>query len=245
MYRRKMRKGYKILRVVILFIVFALAFAAVETFFKISKIEVTGNGNYASEFIIDTAEVEPGDSLVIINKSKMRKNILDACSFVESVNIKRKFPDTLIIELQESQLLACLEADTGYCVINRKCRIVDVPAVEPVGYIKISGIKAKKPEMGKQLIIDGDASEGRYDYLCNLLELLPENDVYTRVTAIDASNIASYSFDYDGRLEVVFGKNENLEKKFKLFLTILGDLSEADRGTINLSQKGEGHFIPK
>ncbi len=245
MYRRKTRKGFKVLRVIVLILIFALAFFAVETFFKITNIEVTGNGNYAAEFIIDTAGVELGDSLVILNKGKMKNNILNACSFVESVNIKRSFPDTLVIELEESQLLAYLEADTGYCVINRKCRIVDVPAVEPAGYIKITGIKAAKPEMGKQLKIDGDASEGRYDYLCDLLALMPQNDIYTKVTAIDAENIASYSFDYEGRLEVVFGKNENLEKKFKLFLSILEDLNAADKGTINLSQKGEGHFIPK
>ncbi len=245
MYRRKTRKGFKVLRVIILILVFTLAFIAVETFFKISDIQVTGNGNYAAEFIIDVAGVEPGDSLVILNKGKMKKNILNACSFVETVNIKRKFPDTLLIELEESQLLAYLEADEGYCVINRKCRIVEVSEVEPAGYIKISGIKALKPEMGKQLKIDGDASEGRYDYLCELLNLMPQNEVYTKVTEINAENIASYSFDYEGRLEVVFGKNENLEKKFKLFLSILDDLNAADKGTINLSQKGEGHFIPK
>lgn len=233
------------MRVVVYILAVAAAIVGIGSFFKISDIQVTGNVIYSSKDILDVAEIELGDNLFLINKGAIEESILDNRNFVDTVTISRKLPDTVEINILESQLLASVELNGSFFVLNRKCQILSKTDAEgAAGHVRITGIEPLSPRVGEQLKL-GVAEAAKEDYLADVMEMLLLKGLYGNVSRIDASNVSSFKFNYGDNLIIDLGKNEELERKFDMLERILADLAENDRGTISLAKVGEGHFIPE
>ena len=221
------------------------AVVGIGSFFKISDIQVTGNVIYSSQEILDVAGIAPGDNLFLINKRNIEESILKNRGFVDTVTISRHLPDIVEINIRESQLLAYVELEGAYYIMNRKCEILSkTDAAGAAGHIEIAGVQPLSPRVGEMLAL-GAAESAKEEYLADVMEMMLEKDIYRYVSRIDASNISSLKFDYRGLLVVDLGKNEELARKFDMLESIIADLSENDRGTISLAKVGEGHFIPE
>lgn len=221
------------------------AVVGIGSFFKISNIQVTGNVIYSTQEILDVAGIETGDNLFLINKREVEASILENRGFVDTVVIDRKLPDTVELNIRESKLLAYVEHEGAYYVLNRKCEILSKSdAAGVAGHIQINGIQPLAPRVGEQLAL-GEAESAKEDYLAEVMEMMLEKDIYSHVQWIDASNVSSLKFLYQGTITVELGKHEELERKFEMLESILADLAGNDKGTISLAKVGEGHFIPE
>jgi len=200
---------------------------------------------YSSQEILDVAGIAPGDNLFLINKKAIEKSILENRGFADTVTITRKLPDCVEINVRESQLLAYVELEGAYFIMNRKCEILSkTDAAGAAGHIEIVGVQPLSPRVGERLTL-GVAESAKEDYLADVMELMLQKEIYKYVSRIDASNISSLKFNYRGNLVIDMGKNEELARKFDMLESILADLAENDRGTISLAKVGEGHFIPE
>lgn len=221
------------------------AAVGIGSFFKISDIQVTGNVIYSSQEILEVAPIAPGDNLFLINKRDIEESILEQRGFVDTVTVSRHLPDVVEINIRESQLLAYVELEGAYYIMNRKCEILSkTDAAGAAGHIEIAGVQPLSPRVGEVLAL-GAAESAKEDYLADVMEMMLQKDIYRYVSRIDVSNISSLKFDYRGTLVVDLGKNEELARKFDMLESIIVDLSENDRGTISLAKVGEGHFIPE
>ena len=129
--------------------------------------------------------------------------------------------------------------------MNRKCEILSKSdAAGVAGHIQITGVQPLAPRVGEQLAL-GEAEGAKEDYLADVMEMMLNKDIYAHVQWIDASNVSSLKFRYQGDITVDLGKHEELERKFDMLESILADLAENDKGTISLAKAGEGHFIPE
>lgn len=229
-----------------MYIIALIAIAVgVGSFFKISDIQVSGNVLYSEQEIAEASKIELGKNLILLNKRRIVNNILDSKTYVDSVTVKRKFPSTVQLVIRESKLLAYLEYGETCYVINRRCKILSPgDAASVAGYIHILGAAPQDPEVGEQLSL-GEGEGAKLDYLADVMEQLMKKELYPYVQWIDMSNVASVKFLYRGSLTIDLGRNEGLEKKFDILERILQDLSENDRGIINLATAGEGHYIPQ
>ena len=233
------------MRTVVYILAVAAAIVGIGSFFKISDIQVTGNVIYSSKEILDVAPIESGDNLFLINKRSIEESILENRNFVDTVTVSRKLPDTVEINILESQLLASVEVNGAYFVLNRKCQILSKTDAEDASrHIRITGIEPLSPRVGEQLKL-GVAEAAKEDYLADVMEMMLVKEMYSYVSYIDISNISSLKFDYRDNLVIDLGKHEELERKFDMLERILADLAENDRGTISLAKVGEGHFIPE
>jgi len=232
-------------RAVVYILAVAAAIVGIGSFFKISDIQVTGNVIYSSKDILDVAKIELGDNLFLINKGNIEESILENRNFVDTVTISRRLPDTVEINILESQLLASVEINGAFFILNRKCQILSkTDEVGAAGHIRITGVEPLSPRVGEQLKL-GVAEAAKEEYLADVMEMMLRNEMYRHVSRIDASNVSSFEFTYRGNITVDLGKNEELERKFNMLESILADLAENDRGTISLAKAGEGHFIPE
>ena len=230
---------------VIYILAIAAAVVGIGSFFKISDIQVTGNVIYSSQEILEVAGIAPGDNLFLINKRAIEESILENRGFVDTVTISRKLPYSVELNIRESQLLAYVELEGAYYIINRKCEILSkTDAAGAAGHIEIVGVQPLSPRVGELLTL-GVSESAKEDYLADVMEMMLQKEMYKYVSRIDASNISSLKFNYRGNLVIDLGKNEELARKFDMLESILADLAENDRGTISLAKVGEGHFIPE
>lgn len=243
--RNKRRKKRGVFRAVVYLMAAAAIAVGTGSFFKISNIQVTGNVIYSEEEITASSGIKKGSNLFLLNGRDVESSILEDRNFVDSVKVRRKFPSTVELDVQESTLLAYIMQGDTYYIINRKCEILSTgDAASAAGYIQIIGAQPLAPRVGEQLSL-GEADAPKLQYLEDVMEQLMKADIYGKVQWIDVSNIASVKFIYRGSLVVELGRNEELDKKFKMLGSILADLSENERGTINLATVGEGHYIPE
>jgi cell division protein FtsQ len=84
-------------------------------------IKIEGQQRLTTEQIMQMGQVSPGISLLAINPLKIEKNLYQH-PWIEKVEIKRAWPDHLIIRIQEHQPIAIVNLDSLY-YLSRKGRL--------------------------------------------------------------------------------------------------------------------------
>ncbi len=221
----------------------ALAFG-MSVFFKVSNIEVTGGDRYSQEEIIEASGIKKGDNLILINRQAVQDKIYSELIHICEAEVKRKLPNTISINLTESESIAAVKCDSGYWLIDHKGRLLErSTAVQCADYIQVSGVTISEPELGKT-ITSTEENTPKITYLRDILSIIKEKDMLGDVNTIDLSNIANAQIDYGGRFKIKLGKNRNLEQKLQLMLGAVEKLSPEEEGIIDVSEDKKANFSP-
>mgnify|MGYP001563640162 CR=1 FL=1 len=129
--------GLSILLLIISGGIFYLIFFA--SFFQIKEIKISGNEKVLTSDIENVAwEVlfSEGESIFILNPEKIKHQVLFSLPQVSQANVKREWPDGLIIEVRERKPAATF-CQNGNCFFIDKEGIIFEPAPENSQLIKI------------------------------------------------------------------------------------------------------------
>lgn len=215
----------------------ALVFA-MSIFFRVSRIEVRGNTYYSAEEVISASGIEEDDNLFFINQFSVMSRLFSRLPYVETASVKRYLPNRVIIDITESQALAYIEAEGQNWVIDRSCKLLTQGTESDTAQlIRVSGVTPVEPTVGETLST-GSADELKKEYLCEILDQIQQRGLLGSVTRIDMSDAANPKFDYIGRFTVELGPRGDTEYQFGKLLGVVSQLTENDRGTIDLSLEG-------
>ena len=222
----------------------ALVFG-MSVFFRVSNIEVTGADRYTQEEIVEASDIKDGDNLMLVNRSSVAERIYSKLIYIGEVNVRRKLPNTIVIEITESDSIAVVESESGLWLIDNNCRLLEECATQDAEtYIKVKGFSAVKPEQGK-LIAVPEEDKPKVKFLSGILTAISAKNMTGDVNSLDVSNLLNAEFDYlEGRFTVKLGSNENLDYKFELLLGVISKLDAKDTGVIDLSQDKKAQFSP-
>ncbi len=223
---------------------FALICAAfifvLGVFFQVRSVEVNGNSFYNDEEITEASGVAEGDNLFFINRFSAASRIFAKLAYVEGVSIDRKLPSSLIINVVESEAIACLETDNGIWAIDRTCKLLSkVSAADASALVEIKGFSVEAPVQG-EIITSIDAQS--VSYLSDMLKQISALGLRQSISCIDMSKPESPEFDYLGRFTVVMGAYENVGYKFQLLIASVAGLQSGDCGTLDLSIDSAAHL---
>ena len=141
---------YKLLSVVV---ISGAIVAALTLFFKVETITVSGTTEYSSEEIITASGVKQGDNLFLLNKYEIYESILEKLPYVSSVSISRKLPDTLLIEVTDSNQGGVIEDHGTYWVLSAEGKLLGKRAEAGRGAL-ITGLTLAEPEVGKKAAVE-------------------------------------------------------------------------------------------
>ena len=148
-------------RLILLALVAAAAVFAITIFFQISTIEVTGESRYTAEEIRQALGIAPGDNLFFIDKYRASQRLFDQLVYLDEVNIHRRLPDTLVVEVKDSVPVSALTIDGTYYLLDRKGKILEATTAEiGQGHVMIYGVDAQGMEPGDS-IRDTENGAGR------------------------------------------------------------------------------------
>ena len=223
---------------------FALVCAALifvlGVFFQVRTVEVNGNSFYNDEEITEASGVAEGDNLFFINRFSAASRIFAKLAYVEGVSIDRKLPSSLIINVVESEAIACVETDNGIWAIDRTCKLLSkVSAVDASALVEIKGFSVEAPVQG-EIIASIDAQS--VSYLSDMLRQISALGLRQSISYIDMSRPESPEFDYLDRFTVVMGAYENVGYKFQLLIASVAGLQSGDCGTLDLSIDSAAHL---
>ena len=213
----------------------------VSIFLQVGSIRVTGNTHYTSQEVIQAAGIETGDNLFFINRFSAVAGIMAKLPYVESVSIETQLPGTVIIDITESQALAWVALENQRWVLDRSCKVLtQADSSTAASLIRVSGITPINPAVGDTLVAEGDGGAAAVERLSEMLDQIQRRSLAGYVDYIDVSSPDAPVMSYGGRFTVLFGSAETIDYQFGKLVSALGQLTPSDRGTLDLSEAGEG-----
>lgn len=226
------------------FLVIVAIIFIMSLFFKVTKIEVRGNSRYSAEEIIRASGIEDGDNLFFINGIAAGSRITVKLPYVDSVQISRGLPNLVIIEVEESNATACIHVGTELWSISSSGKFLgSISESDSAHLALVSGLSVSEAAVGDQITV-GEGEREKLSYLLDILYQVQARELVDKVTAIDVSDAANPTFEYDNRFLVKLGANDNTEYKFGKLLSAVSQLSADDSGTLDVSTGEKVIFNP-
>lgn len=221
--RNRLRPLYGL--VVAVMVAFVGVALSMTVFFNIRTIEVTGeSSNYTAEQIADASGIHTGDNLMRVDRDEAAQNILDAWVFVESVKIRKEFPDVLVIEITPSRCAFNVTDDSGTLQVSTAGKILINGPDADENLPTILGFEITQREPGEIITSNDPQKEEIFDTLAQ--QIAQGLDV--PITTIDMTDKYDIQIEFDGRIWFSLGNWSELAYKLELAETVIGEL-ESDR----------------
>lgn len=250
--RRRRRGGagffYKLLS---LLLICGAVVTALTLFFRVDEVLVMGQQRYSAEEIRKATGVNEGDNLFLLNKHEIAKRTCAELPYIDLMNIDRKFPDTLVVRVQESQKpLAVIQDGTAWLVSpsgEPNGKIVErLEEAEAEEYGRIDGCTLLAPSVGTHVQLSTELELERSGLL-GLMKALADQKMMEDVDAIHLGDPAMITVDLYGRITVQLRYDADFSLKIKGLRDILetGTIQENMRGTLDMrSDNGRIYFSP-
>ena len=189
-----------------------MTFIGTSVFVRILEIEISGVVVYTEQEVLEASRVSFGDNLMRLNIQTASQNIRSNLPFVRDVNIERRLPDTLIINIVESVPIAYVFFEEDVLILDSSGRILQSGDYDTENLIEIRGLLVREASQGQQLIPELGA-ETRFLDLQEILTALEREDLIEHVSYVDVSNIQNIHFGFLDIYRVILGNAGELRQK--------------------------------
>lgn len=223
-----------------------IAFATCSPIFNIQNIEVTNNKQLSPEKIISLSELSVGQNIFKFWKNDV-ENKIKSNAYIESVELKRVFPNKLQINIQEREPKFSVPVLGEYAYINTQGYILEITQNQ-LNLPIITGISTKEEEIkpGNRLN-NKDLTE--LEIILKIISAMKENQLDKEVTSIDISNKNDYIiYMQNEKKKIHLGDGSNLSNKMLYVIAIINE-EKGKEGEIfangDLNQKFKVYFREK
>ena len=215
----------------------------VSAFLRVTDIQVSVSEYYTPEEVTEVSEIRKGESLVMLNVSKISARIEEKLMFVKDVRIERKYPGTVDIHVSVSMPVACIRDNLDFWTMDIDGQILEKKTGHDVeNLISVRGIPSPVLESGKLVSVEDDDT----DYagvVSKLLQSVSTGEYAFHTTCLDVSDLGNIEIGA-GNYTITVGSVENVVGKLALANAIILEQPENARGTVDVSNGETGHFIP-
>lgn len=238
--RRKRKRIKKIFMLFILLLSICITLCLKHPYFNIKNIEISGNRNISSKEIVDLSGLFKGNNIFYINVRNGENNILSN-PYISEVQIKRKLPATVQINIKEREALFYNTKDNKYFIVDKNGVVLQKKDdIKGMHLVKLDGFDYDKSEIGKVLKND---DKSKIDIVTNLGDIILNSKNTIGITYIDLSSTIDIKI-YFGDMCVKLGRSDNLDKKVNEALNIINSKGlKGAKGYIDVSFDGNPVFF--
>ena len=243
--RRRANRRQRIIRaagrVLFLAILVAAAICALTIFFKVKTISVEGAMRYRTEEIVAGMGVKQGDNLYLWNKVKVSDRLLHDFPYLESVQIRRRLPDTLMVTVTECSGAVAVPSGTGYCYLSEQGKVLELSETDG-GLATVSGVTLEDAEPGELV---ERAQDAYVDALLDVLQTLDAAGMLDGLRFINLTDLTDIRIGYEGRFDIRVGTLDGLSYRIRFAQTVISErLSPSDIGRLYWDDQNRLHFVP-
>ena len=234
---------------------------AATLFFKIETVTLTGNTRYSQQHVAEASGLKAGDNLVLFDKISVKAGIYEACPYLDTVQIRRRYPSGIEIIVTECEPVAVIQdekaeipdpeddtktvtiGETGCWLMDRNGKLLErIPYSQPSELPRIYGLTLTDPKIGTSAeILQEDAKKP----LFLLLNTAKDDGILQDIGGMDFAEPYAIRFNYLNRFVVKLGSTEDLDVKLRyLHLIVEEKLGSNAAGTLDLSDIQTARFIP-
>lgn len=194
------RNLLKVIGVIIL-LTFVIILLFSSSLFNIKTIEVSGNVKLSDEKIISLSSLELYTNIFNFKKGNIVEKVKEN-AYIESVNISRKYPSTVNIEVEEREAKYMLQFADSYVYINNQGYMLEIsneklelPVL--VGFTTdLSNIKA-----GNRINVD---DLKKMNTVIKIYDSAKLNELNELITKIDILNSKNYSIEMASKGKIIY-----------------------------------------
>ncbi len=219
------------------------AFLFVSPVFNITEIKVENANKISENTYIALSEIELGENIFRISKSKIIEQIKTE-SYVESVQIKRQYPGTIVITVTERTPAYMIEKNGGmYAYIDKNGYNLETNAEALEIPILIGTVTdIENLELGAR-VYDEDLS--KFNDLIKIVDAIKNNNIEERLISIDISDDSNYILEFsNSNKTIILGDTSELSTKM-LWIKYFMERTEEGAGTVHLSNIDNVYFEPE
>jgi len=212
-------------------------FLGVSVFFRVNEIQVEGETRYTAEQVVAASGIDFGTHLFFVDGMAARREIQARLPYVGQVEILRRFPNRIVIAVDETAPVALFRFEQGYLILDRNAKILERADEAPssLRLIRLLGLPEPiLPREGETLAL-GEAGRERLRYLQNILGALSTMGVVSEVSFVDMTELHDPEVHYADRFTVRLGPNRNLPHKMGMLVGIVGTMDDYESGIIDLN----------
>ena len=221
----KKNKKNRIIKGIIKWIILCLALVASFIYFMMSplfnlvEVQVNNNEKVSTDTIISLSNLMIGENIYKTSINKIKNNIKQN-AYIESVEVKRKLPNKIQVNVKERKTTYNLEYANSYVYINNQGYILDilenkleVPIIE--GYTT----------SGENIIVGNRLNYEDLEKLGIVLKIMESasvNEIGNFITRINISDKQNYTISFEGEKKKAYlGDASNLSTRMLYIKAIL------------------------
>lgn len=143
-HRKKKKRNHNVrwTRIILACLIFALIGFGISQspIFDVKSVDVSGNENIDTETILELSDIEIGQHIYSFSAGRA-ETMISTNPLVETVNVKRVFPNKVVISITERQALAAVEAEEGILVVDKEGYVLKKQQLfDGLKYMLITGV---------------------------------------------------------------------------------------------------------
>lgn len=197
------------------------------SFLPVTKVELSGVTDFDKAEIVKLSEIEMGDKLYSVKTDEVEEHLMEVCPKFEKVEVKTKFPNTIVFKVTEKIPMWYIDIADSYYVLDSKLEVIDeVQSKErfvDMGVPELVLPNVKSVMLGELPVFGDPENEEKTDVESALrfISAVQGTTFKARITKVDVSNRFDVMIVVDGKYSVQMGDSNNTEAKLKAVNAIL------------------------
>ena len=218
----------------------------------IPNVKVSGAVKYDAYDIVKASGISENDNLITLNKNRIGARILAEFPYIDTVQIEKQLPDTVVIQVTELEVVyAVQDQENNWWLMSAGGKLVEsCPEAVAKSHTKIVGFQLASPEAGKQAVAyevpqEPDAegntvpvtvyAREKLDAALAILQNLEKEGFVGTMASVDVSNLMDIRMWYGNRFEMLVGDTQNLPKKINALSQALDLKEDYETGVLDAS----------
>ena len=227
--KREERKKAMVIALVVIGICLISLFTPI---YNVDEFITEGTEKISRETLIKASGISYGESIFKADLS-LAKERLSKVAFVDSVKVKRVFPNKIKIVVRESSEVAYISFVGNFVGIDEKGKILEIKQKEedtqkPV----IFGLSIQNFEIGSYIDL---SDEDKKNLIFEMLFQIKQNAIVDKIRSIDVNDSGDIFMVLRSNTLVKLGENENIKYKIAYLKSILEKIGNDSGGTIDIS----------
>lgn len=205
--------------VAFVFVSFVGLMLCLTVFFKVKTVEVNGVTLYREDQIVGVGGIISNENLVRTDTKLIEKRLKDNLVFIETAEVEKKYPSTIIINVTEAVKAADMLLDNGkYCTVSETGRVLELANASQTGGIPvIKGFELANEKAGGELESKDKNKLRIYKDMMKIISAIS----FEHIGQIDLSDRSGITMLYDDRITLELGSSVDLDYKLNYFKAVI------------------------
>lgn len=236
--QRKRKKRFRNIIILIVLVIILINLVYKIPYFDIKHIKVQNNNIVSTEEIYAIGEKVKGENIFYTKLDSIQKEIKKN-TYVDSVEIERKLPSTIIVKVNEKKPFFYINNEEKYYVFSEDAKLIDIKdSMSDLEVPEVVGLELGDIKLGESIVFNKD-NKRKVKYISDLFLNIsnPIDDSFDKknISLIEIPEFFNCSFKYKN-LTIKLGKDEEILDKLNKAFQIIKEKEYQDSiGYIDVS----------